>query len=58
MALAALNYSKIYHVYSGINKGVNKKEGAILGYFDVHNILKFVTWILPQLTVCNIFSAN
>jgi hypothetical protein len=50
MALAALNYSRIchiYNIYSGINRGVNKKEGAILGYFNVHNILKFVTWILP-----------
>ena len=50
MALAALNYSRIcyiYNIYSGINRGVNKKEGAILRYFDVHNILKFVTWILP-----------
>jgi hypothetical protein len=31
MALAALNYSKICHVYciySGINRGVNKKERA------------------------------
>jgi len=41
MALAALNYSRIYHIYniySGINRGVNKKEG---------DILMFVTWILP-----------
>ena len=45
MALTALNYSKIYHIYyiySGINRGVNKKEGAILRYFDVYNILIFV----------------
>jgi len=31
MALAALNYSKIYYIYyiySGINRGVNKKERA------------------------------
>ena len=50
MALAALNYSRIchvYNVYGGINRGINKKEGAILRYFDVYNILKFVTWILP-----------
>ena len=53
MALAALNYSRIchiYNVYGGINRGINKKEGAILRYFDVHNILMFVTWILPHLT--------
>ena len=53
MALTALNYSRIchiYNIYSSINRGVNKKEGAILGYFDVHNILIFVTWILLQLT--------
>jgi len=46
MALATLNYSRIchiYNIYSGINRGVNKKEGAILGYFDVYNILIFVT---------------
>ena len=33
MALAALNYSRIYYIYniySGINRGVNKKEGNIL----------------------------
>jgi len=50
MALIAFNYSRIchtYNVYSGINRGVNKKEGAILRYFDVHNILMFVTWTLP-----------
>jgi len=53
MALAALNYSiicHIYNVYGGINRGINKKEGAILRYFDVYNILMFVTWILPYLT--------
>ena len=36
IALAALNYSRIchiYNVYSGINRGINKKEGAIVGYF-------------------------
>ena len=43
MALTALNYSRIYYIYSGINRGVNKKEGAILQYFDVYNILTFVT---------------
>ena len=47
MALVALNYSRICHVYSGINRGVNKKEGAILGYSDVYNILMFATWVLP-----------
>jgi len=50
MALTALNYSKICHIYkiySSINRDVNKKEGAILGYFGVYNILIFVTWILP-----------
>ena len=49
MVFAALNYSRIcyvYNVYGGINRGVNKKEGVILRYFDVYNILKFVTWIL------------
>jgi hypothetical protein len=53
MALAILNYSKIYHIYniySSINRGINKKEGAILRYFNVYNILIFVTWILPYLT--------
>jgi len=58
MALAALNYSRIchiYNIYSGINRGVNKKEGAILGYFNVYNILIFVTWILPQLTARKFF---
>ena len=50
IALTVLNNSRIYHIYniySGINRGVNKKEGAILRYFDVHNILMFVTWSLP-----------
>ena len=53
MAPTVLNYSRIchvYNIYSSINRGVNKKEGAILRYFEVHNILKFVTWILPRLT--------
>ena len=52
-----LNYSRIcysYNIYSGIYRGVNKKESAILGYFD-HNILIFVTWILPQLTTRKFF---
>ena len=38
IALAALNCSRIchvYNVYSGINRGVNKKESAILRHFDV-----------------------
>ena len=46
MALAALNYSRICHIcniYGGINRGINKKEGAILRYFNVYNILIFVT---------------
>ena len=42
MALVVLNYSRICHIYSGINRGVNKKEGAILGHFNVYNILIFV----------------
>jgi len=49
IALTALNYSRICHIYkiySSINRSVNKKEGAILGYFNVYNILTFVTWIL------------
>ena len=59
MALAILNYSRIYYIYniySGINRGVNKKEGMILEYFNVYNILIFITWILLQLTTCNFFS--
>ena len=58
IALAALNYSRIchvYNIYSGINRGVNKKEGAILRYFDVYNILMFVTWILLQPTARKFF---
>ena len=50
MALAILNYSRIsyiYKIYSSINRRVNKKEGVILEYFNVYNILMFVTWILP-----------
>jgi len=43
MALAILNYSRICYMYSGINRGINKKEGVILGYFNVYNILIFVT---------------
>ena len=61
MALAALNYGRIchiYNIYSGLNRGVNEKEGAILGYFNVYNILTFVTWILPQLTARNFFITN
>ena len=45
MALTALNYNRIYHIYniySSINRGINKKEGAILRYFDIYNILIFV----------------
>ena len=58
IALAALNCNRIchvYNVYSGINRGVNKKEGAILRYFDVHNILMFVTCILPHPTARKFF---
>ena len=54
-----LNYSRIYYIYNiyiSINRGINKKEGAILRYFDVYNILIFVTWILPQLTARKFFS--
>ena len=46
MALAVLNYSRIYYIYniySGINRGINKKKGAILRYFNVYNILVFGT---------------
>ena len=49
IALTALNYSRIYYiynVYSSINRGVNEKEDAILRYFNVYNILMFITWIL------------
>ena len=61
MALAILNYSRIYYIYniySGINRGVNEKEGVILEYFNVYNILMFVTWILLQLTTCKFFLTN
>ena len=46
IALATLNNSRVYYIYniySGINRGVNKKEGVILRYFNVYNILMFVT---------------
>ena len=49
MAPTALNSSRIryiYNIYSSNNRGVNKKEGVILRYFNVHNILIFVMWIL------------
>ena len=45
IVLTALNYNRIcyiYNIYSGINRGVNKKEGVILRYFNVYNILMFV----------------
>ena len=61
MALAALNYGRIcyiYNIYSSLNRGVNKKESAILGYFNIYNILTFITWILPQLTTRNFFITN
>jgi len=47
MAFAALNYSRIcyiYNIYSGINRGVNKKEGAILGYFNVYCVYFAITY--------------
>jgi len=50
MALAALNYGRIchiYNIYSGINRSVNEMKGAILRHFNIYNILIFVTWILP-----------
>ena len=49
MVLIALNCNKIcyvYNIYSSINKGINKKKDAILKYFNVYNILIFITWIL------------
>ena len=61
MALAALNYSRIchiYNIYSGINRGINKKEGAILRYFDVYNILIFFMWILPHFTARGFVSSQ
>jgi len=45
ITLTILNYNRIYYIYniySGINKGVNKKEGTILRYFNVYNNLMFV----------------
>jgi hypothetical protein len=53
MALAALNYSRIcyiYNIYNSINRDINKKESTILRYFNIYNILIFITWILPHLT--------
>jgi hypothetical protein len=47
MALAVLNYSRIYYIYniySSINRGVNKKEGAILRYFDVRHVDSATTY--------------
>ena len=41
MAPTALNYSRIchvYNIYSSNNRGVNKKEGVILRYFDVRYV--------------------
>ena len=58
MVLTILNYSKIcyiYNIYSSINRSINKKEGAIVKYFDVYNILIFITWILLQLTTHKFF---
>ena len=45
MAPTVLNYSRIcyvYNIYSSNNKDINKKEGVILKYFDIYNILMFV----------------
>jgi len=59
--LAILNNSRIchiYNIYSSINKGVNKKEGVILRYFNIYNILMFVTWSLLQLTARTFFLTN
>ena len=61
MALTALNYGRIchiYNIYSSLNRGINKKEGIILRYFNVYNSLIFVTWILLQLTIHNFFITN
>ena len=44
MALVVFNYSRICYVYSGINRGVNKKEGAILGHFDVYHMNSAITY--------------
>ena len=58
IALTALNCSRIcyiYNIYSGINRGVNKKEGVILRYFNVYNILMFIMWILLQPTARKFF---
>ena len=30
---------------------VSTKEGAILRYFNIYNILMFIMWILPQITI-------
>ena len=61
IALTALNYNRIchtYNIYSGINRGVNKKEGVILEYFNVYNILIFITQILLQLTIYTFFNQS
>ena len=44
IAFATLNYNRICYLYSGINRGVNKKEGAILGYFDVRYVDSTITY--------------
>ena len=47
MALAIFNYSKIcyiYNIYSSVNRGVNKKKGAILGYFNIRHIDSAITY--------------
>ena len=59
IAFAAFNCNKIcyvYNIYSGINRSVNKKESAILKYFDVYNTLMFVICILPYPTTYKFFS--
>jgi len=47
MALTILNYSRIchiYNVYSSINRGVNKKEGVIVRYFNVRYVDSTTTY--------------
>ena len=47
IALAILNYSRIYYIYNiyySINRGINKKESAILGYFNVCHVDSATTY--------------
>jgi len=46
--------SAIFRMYIIVLIKVSIKEGAILRYFNIYNILMFVTWILPQLTTCSL----